>query len=455
MANDRRIVTRRSAALLTALLVAMAATPSAHDIPNDVVVHAFVRPEGSRLRLLVRAPLAAMRDVQFPTRGQGNLDFGRVDPFLREAATLWIGHGIDIYEGGTRLGPPQLVSVRVSLPSDRSFGSYETAVAHLTGPPLRDATELVWNQGLLDVMYELPIGSDRSEFSVHPSFARLGMRVVTVIRFVPASGVERAFELVGDPGLVRLDPRWHQAAWRFVKFGFFHILDGVDHLLFLLCLVIPFRRLKPLILVVTAFTVAHSITLAASAFELTPDALWFPPLIETLIAASIVYMAIENIVGATRIERRWIIAFAFGLVHGFGFSFALRETLQFAGAHLLTSLVSFNVGVELGQVLVLLFLVPILQFAFRRVVSERLGTIVLSIVVAHTAWHWMTERGADLGRYDWRAPDAAALAVALRWVLAGLILGGSLWAGSVVLRNRRAAMSHPPDSSSPDRRFQN
>src|SRR6185503_7452408 len=110
--------------------------------------------------------------------------------------------------------------------------------------------------------------------------------------------------------------------------GFLHILEGIDHLLFLLCLVIPFRRLRPLAAVVTSFTAAHSITLIASAYDLAPGALWFPPLVETLIATSIVYMALENIVGGTSIQRRWIMAFGFGLVHGFGFSFALRESLQ-------------------------------------------------------------------------------------------------------------------------------
>src|SRR6185312_3979966 len=124
-----------------------------------------------------------------------------------------------------------------------------------------------------------------SNFSIQPVPARLGLRVVTVLRFLPPGGAVRAFEFTGDPGLVRLDPRWHQAALRFVKAGFFHILDGTDHLLFLLCLVIPFRRFRPLVAVVTAFTVAHSCTLAASAYNLAPDALWFPPLIETLIAA--------------------------------------------------------------------------------------------------------------------------------------------------------------------------
>ena len=107
---------------------------------------------------------------------------------------------------------------------------------------------------------------------------------------------ERAFQFHGDSGLVRLDPRWFQAASRFVVDGFFHILGGVDHLLFLLCLVIPFRRLGALVVIVTSFTVAHSVTLIASAYDMAPSALWFPPLVETLIAASIVYMALENIV---------------------------------------------------------------------------------------------------------------------------------------------------------------
>jgi hypothetical protein len=137
---------------------------------------------------------------------------------------------------------------------------------------------------------------------------------VTVLRFLPPGGAERAFQFSGDPGRVRLDPRWHQAALRFVVLGFDHILDGIDHLLFLFCLVVPFRSFVALVPIVTSFTIAHSITLIAAATGLAPDALWFPPLIETLIALSIVFMAFENIVGA-KLHRRWMIAFGFGLVH--------------------------------------------------------------------------------------------------------------------------------------------
>jgi HupE / UreJ protein len=282
---------------------------------------------------------------------------------------------------------------------------------------------------MLDVLFDYPIQLEQSRFSIHPALARLGLRVVTVLRFLPAGGGVRAFEFTGDPGVIRLDPRWHQAALRFVNLGFFHILDGTDHLLFLLCLVIPFRRLGALVPVVTAFTIAHSITLIASAYNLAPNFLWFPPLIETLIAISIVYMALENIAGGTSLQRRWMMAFGFGLVHGFGFSFALRESLQFAGSHLLTSLLSFNVGVELGQLLVLIVLIPALQLLFRYAVAERMGTIILSAIVAHTAWHWMLDRGHVLTqfRFEWPALTAALLASAVRWVMVLLILGGLLW----------------------------
>jgi len=410
---------------------------SAHDIPNDVTVQVLVKPDGQRVQLLVRAPLKAMRDVEYPMRGADRLDVGRADTILHDAATVWLVNNIDLYEGDTALGGARIAAVRASLPADKSFGSIDAALAHVTGAPLPADTELFWSQGLIDVLIEYPIQSDRSEFSINPRFARLGQRTVTVLRFMPPGGAVRAFEYPGDVGLVRLDPRWHQAALRFVQLGFWHILGGTDHLLFLVCLVIPFRRLRALVLVVTSFTLAHSVTLIASAYDLAPGALWFPLLIETLIATSIVYMALENIVSPA-LTRRWLITFAFGLVHGFGFSFALRESLQFAGSHLLTSLLSFNVGVELGQVLVLALLVPALDLLFRFIVAERMGTIILSALVAHTAWHWMIERGERLMQvpFAWPELTPAFLASAMRWMMAALAAAAVVWFVRLVSRSR-------------------
>jgi hypothetical protein len=407
------------------LSFALPVPAAAHDIPSDVTVQVFLKPEGGRLILVVRVPLGAMRDVSYPTRGPGYLDLARAEASLRNAAGLWLANEVELYEGDSRLQGPRTVAARVSLPSD-PFGSYEEARAHVTSPPLPPETEIHWNQAMLDVLFEYEIQAQDARFSVRPRFGRLGMRVVTVLRFLPPGGAVRAFELHGDPGLVRLDPRWHQAALRFVGLGFVHILDGIDHLLFLFCLVIPFRRLKPLILVVTSFTAAHSVTFIAAAFDYAPKALWFPPLIEALIALSILYMALENIV-APRLRRRSFVAFGFGLVHGFGFSFALRDTLQFAGSHLLTSLLSFNLGVELGQILVLVCLIPALNLVFRFVVAERVGTIILSALGAHTAWHWLLERLELLRQFPLRWPATAFYASATRWLTVAVFATGVGW----------------------------
>ncbi|HVW85032.1 MAG TPA: HupE/UreJ family protein [Bryobacteraceae bacterium] len=433
----------RTGYLLLALF--LAAPLAAHDIPSDVTIQAFLKPEGDRLKLLVRAPLAVLRDINFPEREGGFLDLARIDPFLRDGAALWIGDAIDLDENDSRLPRPRILRTRLSLLSDRSFATYRKALAHINSPALPDGTTVFWNQTLLDVLFEYPIQSDRARFSIHPGLARLGLRVVTALRFLPPGGAVRALEFTGDPGLVRLDPRWHQAALQFVRLGFSHILDGTDHLLFLFCLVIPLRRFRALVPVITAFTAAHSMTLIGSAYDLAPQALWFPPLIETLIAASIVFMALENIAAGSNLGKRWLIAFGFGLVHGFGFSFALRETLQFAGSHLLTSLLAFNIGVELGQLLVLALLVPALELFFRYAVGERMGTIILSALVAHTGWHWMIERWDRFRQYrlEWPDLNAAFLAGALRWMTIAVVAAGLIWFSARRIRS--------PHRTSPDR----
>ena len=430
-----RFGARLSAIVIAGLALLAPAVARAHDIPNDVTIQAFLKPDGRQIHVLVRVPLESLRDTSVPTRrDSGSVDLERFEPLVADGAMLWVAQNIALFEDDAPLPAPRLASLRLSLLSDRSFGSYESALAHVTGPELPPETALYWPQAYVDVLLDYPIASDRARFSILPRLGRLGVHTLTVLRFVTPDGAVRAFEYQGDPGLVRLDPRWHQAALRFVNLGFAHILSGADHLLFLFCLVIPVRRMRTLIPIVTAFTVAHSITLIASAYDLAPDVLWFPPLIETLIAASIVYMALENITGAG-LQRRWMITFGFGLVHGFGFSFALRETLQFAGAHLLTSLLAFNIGVELGQLLVLALLIPLLDLLFRYVVAERMGTIIVSALVAHTAWHWMVDRAGRLRQYrfEWPELNLLFLAGAIRWLMLVVATAAVIWLGRTVL----------------------
>ena len=283
---------RRIAALIVGLVLLLPTwSGEAHEIPADVTLQAFVAPEGDVIRALVRVPLPSMRDYIFPVRDPGYLEIEEATELSQEAAVQWVRNYVVMFEGDTSLGLPEVTEVRIAFPGDRAFESYETALANVRSAQLPPTTELPLQQAMLDVLLEWPIMSEESEFTIDARWAHLGIRTLTVLRFLPAGGAERAFQYTGNLGLFRLDPRWHQAAWRFIVLGFDHILDGIDHLLFLFCLVVPFRSFWALVPIVTAFTIAHSITLIASALGLAPNVLWFPPLIETLIALSIVFMA--------------------------------------------------------------------------------------------------------------------------------------------------------------------
>ncbi len=437
---------RRRFALLVGALTLVASHALAHNIPVSATVQMFVKPEGHTLRVLARVPLTTYTDAEYPRRAGDYVDLARVEPSLRAAATVILLEALTVYEGERQLPNPRIVSVRMSLDSDTSFARYDTALTHVTGAPLPPETSMFWEQGKLDVLFEYPLQTEKPYISMHAAFDRLAQHEVTTVQYLRPDGISRAYELQGDAGLVRLEPNWYHAASLFVVAGFHHILEGVDHLLFLFCLLIPFRRIRPLIPIVTAFTVAHSITLIASGYGFAPDVLWFPPLIEMLIAISIVYMALENIV-VEQPTRRWIIAFFFGLVHGFGFSFVLRNTLQFAGTHVLTSLLSFNVGVEIGQLFVLVLFVPALNLLFRYVVAQRLGTIILSALVAHQAWHWMEDRFDTLKQFPWPTITVSGLMSALGWLTVLVAVAAVVWIVAVVARRwEQPDMSETPNS---------
>jgi HupE / UreJ protein len=272
--------------------------------------------------------------------------------------------------------------------------------------------------GYLDAHFVYPIASPNSVFAIQSAVAAdLKNYVKLTIRYIPLGQNSRVIMITSGSGRVALDPAWYQASSGFVRLGIEHILSGADHLLFLLCLIIPFRRLAGLVPVITAFTLGHSVTLIGTAYDLAPAGRWFPPFVDTMIAASIVYMALENIVAAD-LRRRWIIAGLFGLVHGFGFAETLKEQLQFAGSHLLVSLLSFNVGIEIGQLAAVCAFALALAIVLRGPMSGRMGIIVLSALTAHTAWHWMTARGEVRWQTPWPQPTVPALMTLAQWIAA-------------------------------------
>lgn len=182
----------------------------------------------------------------------------------------------------------------------------------------------------------------------------------------------------------------HRSTGKFVFYlglGVEHIIGGIDHLLFLLALLALSTSLWQTVKIVTAFTVAHSITLSLAVLGLVevPSSI-----VEPLIAASIVWVAVENLLAPTGAGRRWLAAAIFGLIHGLGFASALVE-VGLPRDTLVQALIAFNIGVELGQLAFVAVVMPPLVWASRR---SRLRGVpqVLSVIVALVGAVWLVER---------------------------------------------------------------
>ena len=178
--------------------------------------------------------------------------------------------------------------------------------------------------------------------------------------------------------------------WGFLKLGVEHILTGYDHLLFLCGLLVACRRFSTAAKIVTCFTLAHSLTLTLAAL----DVVSLPGrIVEPLIAASIVFVGVENVLRRGEPGWRWALTFALGLVHGFGFAGALKEAgLGSSGAALLVPLFSFNLGVELGQAGVAVILLPLLWKLRELPAFERYGRNVISAAIALAGAWWFVTR---------------------------------------------------------------
>ena len=330
-----------------ALLLSFALPLQAHEVPAEVRLDFWVLDTPEAVELYARVPVEALRDIALPLRGPGFLDLARADEPLREGIELWLLDALTLRRNGEALARGTLEALRVALPSDRRFlGNVEGLPGYFADPPLQETEEIFWEQAVVDVALRFPPGEGTLSFQA--PLGTLGLETHTRLRFKNPDGTLQLFEFIGDPGEVTLNPGALAAALRFILSGMAHILGGLDHLLFLLCLMLPLLRLGPLLAVATAFTAAHRLTLITAALQLLPTAPWFPPLVETGIAASILFMALEHGLRPSA-EPRWRLAFLFGLLHGFGFAFMLTDGLQYAGGHG-SALLAFNGGVELGQI---------------------------------------------------------------------------------------------------------
>ena len=185
-----------------------------------------------------------------------------------------------------------------------------------------------------------------------------------------------------------------QSKWdtfvNYIKVGFVHIIPkGLDHILFVVGLFLLSAQLRPLLIQITTFTLAHSVTLALGIYGVVNVS---ASIVEPLIAASIVYVCIENIYSNTLSRWRPLVIFAFGLLHGLGFASVLGE-IGLGSGSFITGLIAFNIGVELGQLAVIAACFLIVGFWFRdKPWYRKVITIPASIIIALIAIYWVLER---------------------------------------------------------------
>ena len=262
------------------------------------------------------------------------------------------------------------VSYSVEPPIDAT--SAAAATIRLTGQIPPNARQFTWKFGWTFASYAMTVRRSSAE---NPSTQWLegGDTSVPVSLQTPA------------PPLTRL-----QIACRYLTLGFTHILPyGFDHVLFVLGIYLLSRRARSVLMQVSAFTVAHSITLGLSMYGIVTLS---PRVVEPMIAISIAYVAIENIFLSELKSWRVALVFAFGLLHGLGFAGALKE-LGLPHSEFLTALVTFNVGVEAGQLAVIAtaFLLVGWHYADRTWYRDRI-VVPVSAMIACTAVYWTVQR---------------------------------------------------------------
>lgn len=301
-------------------------------------------------------------------------DFGRVQPALAaDAARLW-----EVRAGGATLRPRR---VRVELLPDDNVSFFLTYPAAAAGAGLSlHAPRLA----------ELPSGHRQFLIMSDERGSTLGrklLRAADATLDLPGSGAPPAAGAAPPPAEESAGATFRG----FLKLGVEHIWTGYDHLLFLFALLVVCRTFRSAVAIISCFTLAHSITLGLATFDLVslPAAL-----VEPVIAASIVYVGVENLLRRGAEPRgRWLLTFAFGLIHGFGFAGVLRDLgLGEASGGIALPLLAFNLGVELGQIAIAAVVLPLVWRARRNEKFVRRGVPALSAIVALAGLYWLLER---------------------------------------------------------------
>lgn len=275
---------------------------------------------------------------------------------------------------------------RIRLSLDDGAPNLGAPVAPEWQEDIREAASTDWPQTLVDFAFERPVDHHPNLMTLeYATWVELGglhtnLTSITQTGYPDLEVVFTADEPDYDYFTEAPASPWSSFS-RFVRLGAEHIWAGLDHILFLVALLVV-SHLRELLQIVTAFTLAHSITLALAVLEIVEvPSRW----VEAGIAATIVWVAYQNLRGRTG-AHRWRLTFAFGLVHGFGFAGVLRD-LELPAAGLLRSLAAFNIGVELGQVAIVAALFPVIALLRRSSIgSPALTGVSAAVGVAGIVW---------------------------------------------------------------------
>ena len=301
---------------------------------------------------------------------------------------------IRIYKNGTQPDFATLDDAQQAFQNTQSFNTLEQGV--YVGDTTVDVLLRYTSQ---DAVYQYALSS-----SLNPGLPDQDETANLVLDYSP-SGIQvfRARGLLNEPIIVTRSV--FDAVVTFIKEGVKHILDGLDHILFVICLVLGAMHLRPLLWRVTGFTVGHSITLSIGFFGFVPTAAWFVPAVETGIALSIIYVAIVAVAadlkpGFQQKKSEWTVVAITGLIgllHGLGFSFVLQHILQVTSPNIWQSLLAFNLGVEIGQLLIVI--VAWTVFYLISLLGTRVAKInryLVASVCILTSLYWVVERGSSV-----------------------------------------------------------
>ncbi len=294
---------------------------------------------------------------------------------------------VNIYRNGTQPDFATLDDAKKAFQEQSSFDEFDQDI--YVGDTTVDVLMRYTSQS---AVYQYALSS-----SLDPGLPDQDLTANLVLDYSP-SGVQvfRARGLLHEPIIVTRSV--FDAVVTFITEGMVHILEGLDHVLFVICLVLGAMGIKALLWRVTGFTIGHSITLSLGFYGFVPTAAWFVPAVETGIALSIIYVAVVALVpGFRQKNNEWTVVTVTGLIgllHGLGFSFVLQNILQVTSPDIWQSLLAFNLGVEAGQVLIVL--VAWVVFYSIGLLGVRIATVnryLVAGVCILTSLYWVIERG--------------------------------------------------------------